>query len=79
MFYFVQGQKNYGGRATKATRKTESCEGQPSRGINEADKGSGQLLADETLSNEAAAHLNVVCEQLEGKMKVYSLISMVKL
>ena len=28
------------------------------------------LLADETLSNEAAARLNVVCEQLEGKMKV---------
>ena len=28
------------------------------------------LLADETLSNEAAAQLNVVCEQFEGKMKV---------
>ena len=28
------------------------------------------LLADETLSNEAAARLNVVREQLEGKMKV---------
>ena len=36
------------------------------------------LLADETLSNEATAHLNIVCEQLEGKMKVYSLIWMVK-
>ena len=28
------------------------------------------LLADETLLNEAAARLNVVLEQLEGKMKV---------
>ena len=28
------------------------------------------LLADETLSNDSAARLNVICEQLEGKMKV---------
>ena len=28
------------------------------------------LVADETLSDEATARLNVVCKQLEGKMKV---------
>ena len=29
----------------KATQQTESCEGEPSRGINEADEGSGQPLS----------------------------------
>ena len=28
------------------------------------------LLADETLSNDSAARLNVIREQLEGKMKI---------
>ena len=33
------------------------------------------LLADETLSNEAAAQLNVVREHLEGKMKVLTILN----
>ena len=33
-------------------------------------KEADNLLADETLSNEAATQLNVVREQFEGKMKV---------
>ena len=75
---FCTGPKTYGGRATKATRQTESCEGQPSGVLMKLTKEVDNRLADETLSNEAAAHLNVVCEQLERKVKVYSLISMVK-
>ena len=48
----------------KATRQTESCEGQPSGVLMKLTKEVDNLLADETLSNEAASHLNVVCEQL---------------
>ena len=56
---------------TKTTRQIESLCGAAIEGYWRSWQGKwDDLLADETLSNDSAAHLNVIREQLEGKMKV---------
>ena len=60
----------------KRLDRLKAVRGSHQEALTKLMKEVDDLLADETLSNEAAAHLNVVCEQLEGNMKVCLLIDL---